>query len=224
MLKAVLKRSTWSLPLALSLLCMPNALTSAVILDPAGDFIDVYTGPENGDLDVLRAEVILDPAAGTLTFTSTSAGDIGITDTGIFVWGINRGAGFANFADIGLPDVMFDAVVIITAGGGGFVTTLDDNMQTNLPAADITISGADISATAPLSLLPSLGFSPADYTVNLWPRSAPIIDQVEVISDFAPDDTNAAVTVIPEPATFGLLGLSLAGLAYARPGKQVRRP
>jgi hypothetical protein len=216
MIKTILKSSTWSLLVALSLCYLPGGLTAAAIIDPAGDFINVYTGPVNGDLDVLRAEVFLDPAAGALRFTSTSAADIGTTPTGIFVWGINRGAGFANFANIGLPNIMFDAVVIITAGGGGFVMTLDNSIQTNLPSAAITINGPDISATAPLSLLPSLGLAPAAYTVNLWPRSAPIINQVDVISDFAPDDRNAAVTVVPEPATLGLSVLGLAILAYAR--------
>lgn len=215
MSRTTLTRSIWSLMFALAF-CVPASLTGAVIIDPPGDFIDVYTGPENGDLDVLFAEVILNPAAGTLNFLSTSAGNIGITDTAIFVWGINRGAGFANFADIGLPDIMFDAVVVITASGGGFVLTLDNGTQTNLPSSDISINGPDIAATVPLSLLPSLGFAPVDYTVNLWPRSLPIIDQVEVISDFAPDATNAAVTVVPEPATFGLIGLALSGLVYAR--------
>lgn len=214
-MRTTLKGSIWPLMFALAF-CVPTGLTGAVIVDPAGDFIDVYTGPENADLDVLLAEVFLDPAAGTLIFTSTSAGNIGITDTAIFVWGINRGAGFANFAGIGLPDIKFDAVVVITAVGGGFVLTLDDFTQTNLPSGDISINGPDIAAIVPLSLLPSLGFAPVDYTVNLWPRSQPIIDQVEVISDFAPDATNAAVTVLPEPATFGLMGLALGGLAYAR--------
>jgi hypothetical protein len=218
MLDAIGKCSIVSRLLALSLfLCLlSGGLTAAVIVDPAGDFIDVYEGPENGDLDVLRAEVILDPAAQTLTFTSTSAGTIGTTPTGIFVWGINRGAGFVNFAGIGLPNIMFDAVVVITAAGGGFVTTLNNNNQTNLSSSDITINGPDISATVSLLLLPSLGFGPADYTVNLWPRSEPIIDQVDVISDFAPDATNAAVTLVPEPATLGLSMLALLVFAYAR--------
>jgi hypothetical protein len=209
------KPSTYSLLFALALFCVPGNVPGAVIIDPAGDFIEVYTGPETGDLDVLRAEVILDPAAGTLTFNSTSADNIGITNTAIFVWGINRGAGFVNFANIGLPDIMFDSVVVITAGGGGFVTTLDNNTMTPLSAGDITINGPDISAVVPLALLPSLGFAPTGYTVNLWPRSQPIIDQVEVISDFAPDDTNAALTVVPEPGTLGLPCLALAVMAYA---------
>jgi PEP-CTERM motif len=213
--RATLSRSI-SMLFAASLLFAPGALIGAPIIDPLGDFIDVYTGPENADLDVLRAEVFLDPAAGDLIFTSTSAGNIGITPTGIFVWGINRGAGFVDFAGIGLPDIKFDAVLVVTAGGAGFVMTLDNGLQTNLQASDITISGPDISARASLSLFPSLGFAPSDYTVNLWPRSLPIIDRVDVISDFAPDATNAAVTVVPEPATLGLVSLTVAGFVLAR--------
>lgn len=215
-MKTVLKRSTGLLLFVAAMVSAPDSLSGAVIIDPPNDFISVFTGPKNGDLDVLRAEVFLDPSAGTFTFTSTSAGNIGTTPPSIFVWGVNRGAGFVDFADIGLPDIKFDAVVVLTAGGAGFVMTLDNGIQTNLPSANININGPDLFATVPLSLLPSLGFAPAAYTVNLWPRSAPIIDQVEVISDFAPDNTNAAVTVVPEPATLGVIGLSLAGLVCAR--------
>ena len=201
---------------AAAMVSASGSLNRAVIIDPPNDFISVFTGPKNGDFDVLRAEVFLDPSAANFRFTSTSAANIGTTPPGIFVWGVNRGAGFANFADIGLPGIKFDAVVVLTAGGTGFVTTLDNGVQTNLPSANININGPDLFATVPLSLLPSLGFAPVAYTVNLWPRSAPIIDQVEVISDFAPDNTNAAVTLLPEPATFGVIGLSLAGLVCAR--------
>ena len=225
MLKSFLNYPTWSFLFGLSLFCLPAGLIAAPIVDPAGDFIDVYTGPENGDLDVRLAEVFLDPAAGTLRFTSTSAADIGTTPTGVFVWGVNRGAGLETFANIGLPNIIFDAVVVFTAEGGGFVFTLNNNTQTPLDPADITINGPDISGTVPLSLLPSLGFAPPAYTVNLWPRSQPIFDQVNVISDFAPDATNAAVTVVPEPATFGLSGLMLAMLAYRfRTGANLSTP
>ncbi len=212
--KSFLNYPTWSSLFGLSLFCLPAGLIAAPIVDPAGDFINVYTGPANGDLDVRLAEVFLDPAAGTLTFTSTSAADIGTTPTGVFVWGVNRGAALANFANIGLPNIMFDAVVVFTAQGGGFVFTINNNTQTTLNSADITIDGRNLSGTVSLSLLPSLGFGAPAYTVNLWPRSQPIFDQVEVISDFAPDATNAAVTVVPEPATFGLSGLMLAMVAY----------
>jgi hypothetical protein len=113
MLKSVLKHPTCSFLFGLSLFCLPAGLIAAPIVDPAGDVIDVYTGPENGDLDVLRAEVFLDPATGTLRFTSTSAADIGATPTGVFVWGVNRGAGLLDIANIGLPNIIFDAVVCV---------------------------------------------------------------------------------------------------------------
>jgi hypothetical protein len=187
---------------------------SEIIVDPAGDFLAGYTGPHNGDLDVLGAEVFYD---GThLTFTSTSAADIGTTPDGVFVWGVNRGAGFATFPVIA-PGVTFDAVVILVPNGTSFVLDLATNEQTDLAASDVLFSGAFLSGRVLASLLPSLGVPAHEYTANLWPRSELLLVD-EVISDFAPDNSNAAVTVIPEPGTFALLaaGAGILGLCRRR--------
>jgi hypothetical protein len=188
-----------------------SPLTAALITDPPGDFLAGYTGPTNGDLDVLQAEVFFDGSS--YLFTSTSNASIGTTPGGVFVWGINRGAGFATFPVIA-PGVTFDAVVIIVPGGNSFAMTLDTSLTTPIPAADVNISGAFLAARVPLSALPSLGAAPDAYTVNLWPRSQLLLID-EVISDFAPDNSNAAVTstVIPEPLTMATLGGALALLA-----------
>ena len=56
------------------------------------------------------------------------------------------------------------------------------------------------------------------YTANLWPRSELLLID-EVIADFAPDNSNAAVTVVPEPGMFGLVGLGIAGVYLRRQAK-----
>jgi hypothetical protein len=196
--------------IALVAFCMLPALSpAAVITDAVGDFLPTYTGPRNGDLDVLEAEVLLNGSS--FLFTSTSNAAIGTTPGGVFVWGINRGAGFATFPDVA-PGVTFDSVVIIVPGGGSFAQALDTMATTPIPAADVSISGAFLSARVPLSVLPSLGVAPEAYTVNLWPRSELLLID-PVISDFAPDNSNAAVTVVPEPGTSILLGGAFAAFA-----------
>src|SRR3954465_2446928 len=77
-------------------------LRADFVIDPANDLrkfdpnvASSYAGPANPGLDVLTAEVILNQAQNTLTFTSTMAGPIsGLVDPttganlGSFSWGI----------------------------------------------------------------------------------------------------------------------------------------
>jgi len=199
---------------------LSSVLSAEVITDPANDFLASYTGPHNGDLDVISAEVLLEGS--TFTFTSTSNAPIGTTPDGVFVWGVNRGSGSQTFPGIA-PGVTFDAVVIIVPGGDSFVLDIDNaGAMSPIPAANISVNGADLSATVQVSQLPTRGAAPADYTVNLWPRSELLLID-EVISDFAPDNSNAAVTVIPEPGMFGLVGLGIAGVFLRRRVSQSRR-
>jgi hypothetical protein len=184
---------------------------AALITDPAGDFLPSYTtGPKNGDLDVLSAQVFFNGSS--FTFTATMAGAIGTTSGGNYVWGINRGAGAQGFATIA-PGVLFDAVFLINPAGGSMVR--DTVAAVSTPITDISFSGDTITGTVPLSLLPSEGFAPENYLVNLWPRSGS--SGLSVIADFAPDNSDAAVTSTPEPAGLALLGgAALAGLAFMR--------
>jgi hypothetical protein len=196
--------------MAVAALCMlPAVSPAALIIDPAGDFLPSYTGPHNGDLDVLEAQVFFDGSS--FLFTSTSNAAIGTTPGGVFVWGVNRGAGFATLPAIA-PGVTFDSVVIIVPDGGSFAQALDTGVTTPIPDVDVSISGAFLSARVPLSALPSLGAAAEDYTVNLWPRSELLLID-PVVSDFAPDNSNAAVTVVPEPGTMTMFGGAFAALA-----------
>lgn len=199
-----------ALMIGVACLCSSTSF-AAHINDPANDFLPSYTGPHNADLDVLEAEVFLEGSS--LRFTSHSAAAIGTTSGGVFVWGIDRGAGFATFPVIA-PGVTFDAVAVLVPGGSSFVRDLATNVDT--PISNVSFSGADLSAVVPLSAFPSLGAAPSQYTVNLWPRSELSFTD-DVISDFAPDNSNAAVTVmatVPEPTSLALLGAVALALLW----------
>jgi hypothetical protein len=182
-----------------------------LVADPAGDFLASYVGPRNGDLDVLGATVFFDGA--TFRFASRSAGSIGTTAGALFVWGVDRGRGTARFGPLA-PGVLFDAVVVLNPGGTSTVNDLITGTSAVLPVGAVAFAGADLRATVPASLLPTLagGFAQSAYTANLWPRVG--AGNNNQISDFAPDNSNLAVNVVPEPAT-ALLLLPAAGVLAA---------
>lgn len=194
---------------ALSLTFLASPVLAAPIIDPIGDFLDSYTGPHGADLDVVSIDPTFD--GHTFTLTSTSAGAIGTTPGGIFVWGVNRGTNatpFGAFRD----GVQFDAIVLANPFGASRVVI--NGVATALPAANVFFSGAVLNVVVPGALLPSAGFAPIDYLVNLWPRSS--AGGNATISDFAPDNSDAHVQMVPEPATIMLLLLGLAGFLAMR--------
>lgn len=181
-------------------LFVPRASSATPIVDPAGDFMPTFGGLHNGDLDVLAADVKFDFT--NFYFHALLNGPIGQTTGGIYVLGFNRGAGTAGFgASLGLNGVLFDRVIVI-----------NNNDTSTTAGVTVTHSGRDIFAVIPAALpaMASTGFAPQDYTWNLWPRDPLSAAGVAAISDFAPDNSNAAVDVVPEPATLTLL---LSGLA-----------
>lgn len=197
------------------------APANAVLIDPTGDFLDVYTGPQNGDLDVTAVDAVL-TGSGSVTLTGTHAAAIGTTPGAAYVWGIDRGAGTEPFPTLDPPTgegVFFDSVVVLLPNGTGFFLdlTVPGGPQFLAPDA-IDIDGSIIRATLTDAMLVSRGLAFVDYRYNLWPRFAPAgvnpADNTQV-SDFAPDaDTFAAR--VPEPAALGLLGLGLLGLGLRR--------
>lgn len=201
--------------LALAFSAFTAQAMAAPISDPVGDFLDSYTGPRNGDLDVVSIDPIFD--GGTFTLRSTSDGAIGTTPGGIFVWGVNRGSNAAGFGAF-RPGVLFDAVIIGNPNGPSRVSV--NGVATVLPTSAITVAGNMISIAVPLSLLPSTGFAALDYMFNLWPRSGS--GGNPVISDFAPDNSDVKTAFVPEPAAWALCLLGLGGMLALR--RRPRRP
>lgn len=76
-----------------------------------------------------------------------------------------------------------------------------------------TVLGATLTLVVPLSAMPAgtNGFTPGDYTCNLWPRDFGA-NLVQPISDFAPDNSNMSISVVPEPSSLALMSLGGVGL------------
>ncbi len=207
----LLKRPAAALLAAVAAASPMAALAVDGITDRPGDFLATFAGSASAlDLDVVAATVTYNTATDIFTFTSTQSGAVGLTPTGLYVWGVNRGAGTAGFAANGLNGVLFDRVVLLRPDGTGSIGA------TALPAGSVLISGNTISATVSGSLLPSTGFAKNNYTFNLWPRDGGLAAGFTQISDFAPDNSNFTASVVPEPGSLALMSLGLAGLLWRR--------
>jgi hypothetical protein len=202
-----------SLGLAVAAACSATPALAAPFIDAQGDFLPTYTGPKDPDLDVRFADVVIDPQAGTATFFGILAGPIDKTSTKFYVFGVDRGRGDAGRdlvfegAAGGEPrighGVRWDAAIGLLANGTAvFFDALHPGVVP-LPNVSVRVAGSEISATVPLSLLPSQGLSYKDYTFNLWPRSQVSLANTTV-ADFAPDDSTSRVGIVGKRVAFAM--------------------
>lgn len=191
-----------------------TAAAATPTIDPAGDFLATYTGPQAGDLDVRSIDVLRNSTDFMLNANLGAA--IGTTAGAFYVWGIDRGQGTARFGALA-PGVLFDSVLIIRPGGvSAFADLLNNANSFNLALGAVSFNGGLLSVVVPIASLPSTGFAPADYRFNLWPRATGPAG-IAAISDFAPDNGTVAAGV-PEPASWALLigGFGVVGTALRR--------
>jgi hypothetical protein len=195
---------------------------AATIADPSGDILSTYAGQVGPDLDILQFTV--DIQGGNFLFEVLLNGAPGTTPLAKYNIGIDRGAGTNTFPIGFRPDASEDAVInLVPATQAGEVRLFEGGIvvtTTPLASGAITISGNTISALVPMSMLPSTGFAPDDYTFLLWSRTqlAPGVPQQFGIADFAPDQ--GLLSSVPEPSTWVimLLGFGAIGFAMRRPG------
>lgn len=183
-------------------------------IDASDDFLSSYTGARDADLDVVQADVVIDPQAQTITFSGTMKGDIDRKSKKLYAFGVDRGRGSVGRDLVfqgaigGEPKigsgVRFDSVALLTASGQAlFFDALDPGFKP-LPGVEVTITGNQITATLPLSLFPSQGSTYKEYTYNLWPRAESSLANTQV-PDFAPDNGNAPVGIAGKQFRFDLL-------------------
>lgn len=203
--------------LAASVAATATPAGATAVIDPVGDFLPSYAGPQSADLDVTSFSVDFDAGSNLFTVGWTLAGAVMPGTPGFYVVGVNTGTGaVAPFADIGNPNVVFDQVVVVQKDGTGLVP--------GGPALDpawIAISGGTVSLNLPLSLFPSTGAPAGLYGWNLWPRGPGTGNAA--VTDFAPD--NAMLAAVPEPGTWAtmLLGFGAIGFSIRRSRRSALR-
>ena len=209
-----MRRSACLLAAALCAAGVAGTAQALPFLDASQDFLPSYTGPKDSNLDVVQADVVIDALAQTMTLSGTMRGNIDTRSPKLYVFGIDRGAGAAGGNLVfhgplgGEPTigngVMWDSAIALTAAGQALFFDVLNPGLVPLPNVAVTIIGNQITATGPLSLFPSQGFKLKEYTYNVWPRSELSLANT-VVSDFAPDNGNAPVSIAGKRAQFGLV-------------------
>ncbi len=204
--------------LALGLAANPAA---AAFVDPTGDYLASFAGPQNADLDILSGSATYND--NDLFLTLTLNGAFGTTAGSAFLWGVDRGSGLPRLVTSGPPavgpnSVLLDAVVRFDADGSGRVVTfpvVGAPTTVLLSPSAITIAGNTVSGRIARALLPSTGFGFGGYTYIAWSRSA--LGSQALIADLAPDGASVTAGAVPEPASWALMiaGFGVTG-AMAR--------
>jgi hypothetical protein len=201
--------SKFRLAAALLPLMIGSPAVAATAFDATGDILPTFVGTATPDLDVTSFSVSFNSITNTFLLGASFAGPIDSTLPGVYVIGVDTGAGAIRpFANIGEPNVVFDQALIIQKDGS---VTLGAN------TLSATVVGNLFTLSVPGNLFTSTGAAPGDFGFNIWPRIA--FGNNNQITDFAPDNAlltanNALLTpAVPEPATWlmMILGFGVVG-------------
>lgn len=210
---------------------------ATTVTDGSG-ILNTFSGnPDSPDLNAVSATATFDSnniflsatMAGAIGLTAATSQAAGGTDQGVYIWGVDRGAGTALLDNpTGLTDttvrvgagVTFDAFILLNnlfnGQGDATVVLLDQNANffsaTQLAAGSVTFSGDTINLIVPLADLPSQGFNVADFGFNIWPRLNGTHDNT-LVASFLPSDHDFQGSAVPEPAAWTLMigGFGMAG-------------
>jgi len=173
-------------------------------------YYEFFQGGRRPDLNAAWTSAVL--SRDTLYLTGVMQGPVNTRPTSegqesYFVWGVNRGgAATPGTAFPNRPGVVFDAVVVVsveTEGVSASVRTLGPGGGvTALPASSVFVSGRTVSVAVPVGALPSTGFTPDQYRVNLWPRSAlpdptrTVLQNAATVASFVPENGTLPVLTV----------------------------
>lgn len=128
---------------------------AASATDPANDFLPTFAGAHSGNLDVLSVFAIFDGT--TFEIGATVNAPVGTLASALYVavclW-VQPRRGNSNFAAIGHPGVVFDAVITMTGTGVTGGRDLISNTPITLPAGAAHISGSTFFIDVPAVTLP----------------------------------------------------------------------
>ena len=123
-------------------------------------FLTTYMGPKHPDLDIVGSSAQINSQQ--IRFTGQVLSPINDSQVAIYSFLVNWGGNRSPGPIVGLPKKQFDASIQITTGSGGFSGTVsllnsqgEPISMTSLTANLVQISGATITVSVPLSLLPS---------------------------------------------------------------------
>ena len=188
--------------------CSGNGATTVPVngtfrfTEAANTFYKDYTGPQRPALSAIAADGSFSTGAQTITVTAKMAGPVFTGGPNFYVWGWDRGGastGAAPFPDE--PNVKFNAVLVVTADPAngttltGIINLLDGSAPK--PVTPVLAAADTIQVSFPASMLPSTGFTAANYTWNLWPRNGLGGTPAAQIASFIPDNQMATLLVLP---------------------------